>query len=129
MKLYANVQSERASKGQGGNKFVRTDYYIGDAKSPERVACVILTQEDGRVLMEATIIDTGQKFAAEFKTKMPGYYEFDCPHCGREKTWTGERCSSDDCPSRETKGEKEKGERCKHGVVSDHHSHCAICLN
>jgi hypothetical protein len=30
MKLYATTTSERANKGQGGNKFIETTFLIGD---------------------------------------------------------------------------------------------------
>ncbi len=41
MKLYATTTSERASKGQGGNKYVRTDYFT---ENGERKLCVIIEQ-------------------------------------------------------------------------------------
>jgi len=34
MKLYATTTSERASKGQGGNKKLETEFYIGDKLQP-----------------------------------------------------------------------------------------------
>lgn len=34
MKLYATTTSERASKGQGGNKILDTLYTIGEARAP-----------------------------------------------------------------------------------------------
>ena len=34
MKLYATTTSERASKGQGGNKYLDIDIYVGNAKNP-----------------------------------------------------------------------------------------------
>jgi len=34
MKLYATTTSERASKGQGGNKYLDIKIYVGNAKNP-----------------------------------------------------------------------------------------------
>ncbi len=34
MKLYATVSSERATKGQGGNKYLDIKIYVGTAKNP-----------------------------------------------------------------------------------------------
>ncbi|MEB3215572.1 MAG: hypothetical protein VKN72_04815 [Nostocales cyanobacterium 94392] len=34
MKLYATITSDRASKGQGGNKFITIDLFHGDSKNP-----------------------------------------------------------------------------------------------
>lgn len=42
MKLYATVTSERASKGQGGNKFIRTTYNVGSAADSSPIANVEL---------------------------------------------------------------------------------------
>lgn len=38
MKLYATVQSERASKGQGGNEYLDIDITVGDVKNPVMLA-------------------------------------------------------------------------------------------
>ena len=46
MKLYATTTSERASKGQGGNTYIITDYYVGTAKNSQQVACVELRKVD-----------------------------------------------------------------------------------
>lgn len=40
MKLYATVSSERASKGQGGNKFIRIDMTAGSATAPVGVGMI-----------------------------------------------------------------------------------------
>ena len=50
MKLYATVTSERASKGQGGNKYLNVDLMGGDKNNPTPLAhihAVIITREDG----------------------------------------------------------------------------------
>ena len=46
MKLYAQTQSERAGKGQGGNKEMTTVYTIEhDTKEREEIARVSLTKD------------------------------------------------------------------------------------
>jgi hypothetical protein len=45
MRLYAKVKSERAEKGQGGNKYLVTDYLIDDRTRP--VLCTRLEIIDG----------------------------------------------------------------------------------
>lgn len=45
MKLYATVTSERATKNQGGNQYIRTDYYVGSRDKSVWVATATLTTE------------------------------------------------------------------------------------
>lgn len=45
MKLYATVTSERASKGQGGNKLVKIDVQAGDSREYV-LKIVVLPPED-----------------------------------------------------------------------------------
>lgn len=47
MKLYATVTSERASKGQGGNKFIDIDILVGSADDSKRFANVRVNIVDG----------------------------------------------------------------------------------
>jgi len=48
MKLYATTTSERASKGQGGNKQVRTEYTFKNSLGEiEDVAEIIFTAKEG----------------------------------------------------------------------------------
>lgn len=42
MKLYATTTSDRASKGQGGNKQLSTEFYVGDKRQPELAGVVTL---------------------------------------------------------------------------------------
>lgn len=42
MTLYATTTSERASKGQGGNKFIRVNFAIGSAKDSKEVMSIVL---------------------------------------------------------------------------------------
>lgn len=50
MLLFAKTTSERATKSQGGNDYVRTDYYGSDDTG--RFLCVIVTQKDGKAFIE-----------------------------------------------------------------------------
>lgn len=34
MRLYATIQSERATKGQGGNEYINIDLWVGSSKNP-----------------------------------------------------------------------------------------------
>lgn len=56
MKLYSTTTSERASKSQGGNKFIETEYLIGSKDNPECVARVRLqyNKEKETVLLKLT---------------------------------------------------------------------------
>lgn len=46
MKLYATITSERASKGQGGNKFIKISLLVGNKLSPALMAHLELTRKD-----------------------------------------------------------------------------------
>lgn len=48
MKLYATTTSERASKGQGGNEYLRVNFLCGSSKEPADIGMVELlpTGED-----------------------------------------------------------------------------------
>lgn len=85
MKLYATVTSERASKGQGGNKYLNVEILVGDKRRPTVLA----------------------QFTAEHKDDIDGmgagYALYD--HNSRDNIyWV--------LDEEETKGEKQKGE-CK----------------
>ena len=45
MKLYARTTSERASKGQGGNKEISIDLFVGSASNSVKIAEIILKNE------------------------------------------------------------------------------------
>lgn len=47
MKLYATVSSERASKGQGGNKYIDIDVNVGSAADSKRFANIRVNVVDG----------------------------------------------------------------------------------
>lgn len=44
MKFYAITTSERASKGQGGNKFIRVNFSLGDTKKNIEVMSIVFDQ-------------------------------------------------------------------------------------
>ena len=43
MKLYATTTSERASKGQGGNKFLKIELSAGDKNNPVNMGLIEMT--------------------------------------------------------------------------------------
>lgn len=45
MKLYATITSERATKGQGGNKYIDCKLTVGDRNDPTDVYTLHLTNE------------------------------------------------------------------------------------
>lgn len=46
MKLYATITSERASKGQGGNKELRIAILVGDKHNPKVIGTITLFSPD-----------------------------------------------------------------------------------
>ena len=61
MKLYATVSSDRASKGQGGNKDIRIDLFAGSAKNSVKIAEVILENDgDEQYSLYATTLTLGE---------------------------------------------------------------------
>lgn len=56
MNLYATISSERASKGQGGNKHLDIDVFVGSAKESVKILEGTITPEgDGYVVYVTTI--------------------------------------------------------------------------
>jgi hypothetical protein len=51
MKLYATVQSERARKGQGGNKFLRIEIAGGSAAASTHLATIHVKVEGDEVVL------------------------------------------------------------------------------
>lgn len=47
MKLYATITSERATKGQGGNKFIHIKLLAGDKHNPTNIAFISLEKLAG----------------------------------------------------------------------------------
>ncbi len=49
MKLYATTTSERASKGQGGNEYIETNFFITSKESPQARVRVINDEKMGLI--------------------------------------------------------------------------------
>lgn len=56
-RLYATVSSEKASKGQGGNKYIKTVLAVGSAKDSETVAVIVLTKHGDDYMLAVRIED------------------------------------------------------------------------
>jgi len=68
MKLYATVQSERASKGQGGNKFIR--FTLKDESKQVQLRLQIVQQADDLATYELYEHETGKVvYSSHFATK------------------------------------------------------------
>ena len=52
MKLYGTLTSERASKGQGGNKMLDTLYTIGESRAPFMAVKMTVQGESETVLVQ-----------------------------------------------------------------------------
>lgn len=85
MKLYATIESERAKKGQGGNRFIKTDMSLDEVSvlqahlwqlSPNSNKYQLVIESDGKTLVSRVLE------ADEYK---------------------------------KTKGKKQKGNQCKYG--------------
>lgn len=95
MKLYATVTSERASKGQGGNHLDIDIFTTGPDKATHHVK-VREDKQTGNILVDfcATYFGKTRVIARE------------CIYIGTE-----------------TKGERQKGEKCPHDLAK----YCEIC--
>lgn len=89
MKLYATVASERASKGQGGNKFLK--FTVTDESKNERFTVDFKIQNDGTVTLRCGGAGVMSR-------------TFQLPKAKRQK---GE-CIGDDCKNKVTR----KGNYC-----------------
>jgi hypothetical protein len=100
MKLYAKIQSERATKGQGGNKEIVIDLLIDPVKRME-IGRVVMTCEDDVYTV---------------------YYYPINDNCEDQKINSGRVLLY------ESKGEKQKGE-CIHDIVKDAYDkeYCQEC--
>lgn len=60
MRIYATTTSERATKSQGGNRFVTTDFYTGSAADSRHFATVRLEydKDDGTGAYRLELIDS-----------------------------------------------------------------------
>lgn len=86
MKLYATVTSERASKGQGGNKEITATIDIGGKEKPVTVVRVtVFALENG--LYELTANLAGHRYTAKIQDREAYTHEWDketmqCKKCG-----------------------------------------------
>lgn len=87
MKLYATTTSERATKGQGGNKFISIDLMTGSTKESEIFATIRLNiinnvytlWLDGEIVKERGIFEDG---LMETRTKGERQKGELCENCG-----------------------------------------------
>lgn len=98
MKLYATVSSERASKAQGGNDFLRIQLYTGSAKDSRLMGAIVLENlrgayilryqsEDGRKMMlESIEHEKGEKQKGDKCYNQMHIDAVDnvCTECGKE---------------------------------------------
>ena len=70
MKLYETITSERATKGQGGNKQINTAIYIDDKKNP-RFRLFLTAREDNST--DIVLVDMEKPFPNEvFRENIKG---------------------------------------------------------
>ena len=102
MKLYATVTSERAMKGQGGNKFIRAEFSVGSRDNAQNIATINLINDENEFRISAVLHD-GRVVPINSipKGEMKGHLSMDC---------VDNNCTS--C-LKEQKGEKQKGENCQ----------------
>lgn len=84
MKLYATIESERASKGQGGNDYINIELQSGSAKSSFVEYAIEYTAEgirvtdgDGSILLETGDREKGERQKGELCNcgYNPGFHE------------------------------------------------------
>lgn len=122
MKLYATVESERASKGQGGEWI---DINLKDERGIT-FATIEVRKEKG-YFMPTLEIDSIGKVTEKGKKKTRTKYCTGCGACTMGEGWEDGKC--DACYE---KGERQKGERiCKqcaaHVKTSLQEWHCSNC--
>ena len=118
MKLYTTVTSERATKGQGGNKQLNLAIYIDDRKSP-RFRMFITKREDDST--DVVLADMEKPYPNEvYNETIKGKRENNICHLCSSPTIKGGWCTNKTCSEynkyvREdnTKGEKKKDEYCQ----------------
>lgn len=103
MNLYATVTSERATKGQGGNKHVVVDLKVGGAAASRIAAIVSLIYEgkdrnklilevEGRRVYEAIIDDKGKRQTGEREEECDFSSEWDSDYCLTHKVTNSPTC-------------------------------------
>lgn len=93
MKLYATVTSERASKGQGGNKQLDIDILIFDRQNP--LYHITITDEKliftergyGQPLLERNHKDIKEMYQPKSQTAKNGEHRKMCGKCATNPKW------------------------------------------
>ena len=91
MKLYATVKSERASKGQGGNKYIDINLLVGSAHESEHFANVRLNIVNGfyTLWIDGTVLKIQSTEKEEKGNKQKGESKSGCLH----EKWTDGICN------------------------------------
>jgi hypothetical protein len=92
MLLYATVQSERATKGQGGNDYLQIDVMAGDARKQRKIASLLVSVDGDtvNVFNEFTLKQVSLSEIAKGETKGEKQKDkyYNCTH-----TIEGSTCS------------------------------------
>ena len=127
MKLYATTTSERATKGQGGNKFIDISLSVGSAKDSKPIARIVLASE-GEYYRLTTRVGADER-AEEIKIDGNGQRLTDeeCRHDSTRLTHDGTFCA--DCNEElNDKGKQQKGEDYPaHKHILDEKGYCKVC--
>lgn len=96
MKLYATTTSERASKGQGGNDFLKVDIFTGSEKESIHRACIKLDVVDDEAVMQVWDIKKGELCERQiYKLKGKQQKSKLCETC--RTGHNGQKCTTKDC--------------------------------
>lgn len=119
MKLYLTATSERASKGQGGNKFVRANFNVGETEVMSIVLDEygVFTIRDKNHMVFKVIQVKGMLLVEQEKDNNRKIHS--CTYCDENTEHPPEGCDCEhcingDCEAYETKGNQKKDESCKH---------------
>jgi hypothetical protein len=113
-KLYATATSEKASKGQGGNKYINVDITTEDGRKILKISVYPDTAERPENGMAVITLPSGKVIRHLFEMKQIGKSE--CSNGGIHiwhKPYTNEdihKCSMCDKVKGETKGKSQKGD-------------------
>ena len=69
MKLYATITSERATKGQGGNKYINIDLWVGDKNHPITAGSIYFRIENGEYVIMYNDYEIHRQKLPEIKGK------------------------------------------------------------
>ena len=149
MKLYATITSDRASKGQGGNKKIEILLQV-DPKRRLEVGRLVMTEQDelyeiyyypittnvgvgGRTLLYSSAWPDGIKGNARDSILKGGKY-LTCTWCGKNppESKLSEYCSEKcryEATGKRTKGEKQKGKQAHDPRTCENSVPCVDCEN